>query len=225
MANGVLYLVATPIGNLSDITLRSIEVLKQVDLIAAEDTRHAAILLNKYTINTPVISYYEQNEERRSYELIEKLKTGAQIALISDAGTPLLSDPGYRLVQRAIEEKITVVPLPGASALLTALVAAGLPCHRFVFEGFLPKKKGRQTLLKKLAEEERTIVLYESPYRVETTLTDLLNYCGDRLCVCGRELTKLHEEFIRGRISEVLAHFQHQKPRGEFVIIVAGKNP
>lgn len=219
----MLYLVATPIGNLEDITLRAIAVLKQVNLIAAEDTRHAAILLRKYAIDTPLVSYYEQNEERRSSELLERLLRGEQLALISDAGTPLLSDPGYRLVQKALANDVQVVAIPGASALLTALTASGLSVNRFVFEGFLPKKKGRQTLLKKLAEEERTIVIYESPFRVIATLKDLLVNLGNRRCVCARELTKIHEEFIRGTIAEVLEHFHQHSPRGEFVIMVAGK--
>lgn len=223
MKSGGLYLVATPIGNLEDITLRAIKVLKQVDLIAAEDTRHAAILLRKYAIETPLVSYYEQNEERRSRELLERLIQGQQIALISDAGTPLLSDPGYRLVQKALANDIQVVPIPGASALLAGLTASGLPVNRFVFEGFMPKKKGRQTLLKKLAEEERTVVIYESPFRLIATLKDLQINLGNRQCVCARELTKLHEEYVRGTIAEVLEHFSQHSPRGEFVIIVAGK--
>lgn len=223
MTSGVLYIVATPIGNLSDITLRALDILRQVNLIAAEDTRHALILLKKYAIETPLISYYEQNEERRSAELLEKLLNGSQIALITDAGTPLLSDPGYRLVQKAIANTIPVVPIPGPSAILTALVGSGLATDRFVFEGFLPKKKGRQTRLRELASENRTIIFFESPFRVVATLEDLLQYFGERRCVCARELTKIHEEFRRGSLSELLAHFKINKPRGEFVIIVEGK--
>lgn len=219
----MLYIVATPIGNLTDITLRALDILRQVNLIAAEDTRHASILLKKYAIETPLISYYEQNEERRSAELLEKLLNGTQIALITDAGTPLLSDPGYRLVQKAIANAIMVVPIPGPSAVLTALVCSGLATDRFVFEGFLPRKKGRQTRLRELASENRTIIFFESPFRVVATLEDLLQYFGERRCVCARELTKIHEEFRRGYLSELLAHFKINKPRGEFVIIVEGK--
>ena len=174
MKSGILYLVATPIGNLADITFRAIETLREVDLIAAEDTRHAAILLRHYEIRKPVVSYYEENEKRRSQELLDKLSAGQNIALITDAGTPLLSDPGFQLVRRAIENDIQIVPIPGASSILTALMVSGLPTDRFTFEGFLPRKKGRMTRLNELANEPRTMVFFESPHRVLETLQDFL---------------------------------------------------
>ena len=215
-------MVATPIGNLKDITYRAIEVLKKVDLVAAEDTRHSGILFKEYDINTQQISYYEQNEEKRSSELIEKLLAGQDIALISDAGTPTVSDPGYRLMQKATQNNIDIVPVPGPSSVMTALVASGFPTDRFTFEGFLPKKKGRKTAFEKLEENPRTIIIFESKYRIIRTLKDIIKYLGDRRVVVGREMTKMHEEFHRGFASQVKEYFENHKPRGEFVIVVEG---
>ncbi len=223
MDEGTLYIVATPIGNLGDITYRAVDILKKVNLIAAEDTRHASILLKRYSIQTNRISYYEEIEERRSDELLDRLKGGENIALISDAGTPAVSDPGYRLITKAIENDITVVPIPGASSALAALVASGFPTDRFSFEGFLPKKKGRKTRLQELQGDSRTLVFFESPYRVLKTLKDFLELFGDRRCAIGREMTKMHEEFKRGRLSDLIQYFTEVKPRGEFVLVIEGK--
>lgn len=220
METGQLYIVATPIGNLEDMTYRAVETLKAVDLIGVEDTRHSAPLLQKYNITTPTVSFFEHNEDKRSDEFIEKLKQGKKIAIISDAGTPTVSDPGYRLISKAIAEKIKIIPLPGASAVLTALVGSGFPTDRFTFEGFLPKKKGRQTRFEELKEEERTIIFFESPHRVEKTLQDCLKYFGDREIVAAREMTKLYEEFHRGKISDLIEYFHQEKPRGEFVFVL-----
>lgn len=222
MEKGILYIVATPIGNLGDISFRAVEILKKVDLIAAEDTRHASILLNHYGIHTKRISYYDEIEESRSNELVEKLLQGLNLALISDAGTPSLSDPGYRLITKALLKEIPVVPIPGASSILAALTASGLAMDRFAYEGFLPRKKGRQTRLRELALEPRTIVIFESPYRVLKTLKDLIENLGDRPAVAARELTKMFEEFRRGKLSDILRHFNEHAPKGEFVILVEG---
>jgi 16S rRNA (cytidine1402-2'-O)-methyltransferase len=222
MKKGTLYIVATPIGNLKDITFRAIEVLKSVDLIAAEDTRHASRLLDHYGIKTRKISYYDEIEQRRSEELIKKLNYGMNIALISDAGTPGVSDPGYRLIQKTIESKIGIVPIPGASSILAALVASGYATDRFVFEGYLPRKKGRKTRLEELAGESRTIIIFESPVRLLKTLKDLQIYFGERQITVGREITKIYEEFIRGALSEIISHFKQNKPRGEIVIVIEG---
>jgi len=222
MENGTLYIVSTPIGNLEDITLRAIRILKEVDLVASEDTRHSAVLLKHHGIDARQISYYDQVEAKRSDEILGMLREGKNVALITDAGTPLLSDPGYRLVAKAIGAQITVVPVPGASALLSAMVASGLASDRFCFEGFLPKKKGRQTRLKQLATEPRTIVIYESPYRVLKTLRDLQSFLGDREVTVARELTKLYEEFRRGPISEMIGYYSVNKPKGEFVLVLEG---
>ncbi|MCF7740558.1 MAG: 16S rRNA (cytidine(1402)-2'-O)-methyltransferase [Candidatus Marinimicrobia bacterium] len=215
-------MVATPIGNLKDITYRAVEVLKKVDLVAAEDTRHSGILFKEYDIKTQQISYYEQNEEKRSSELIEKLLAGQDIALISDAGTPTVSDPGYRLMQKATQNNIDIVPVPGPSSVMTALVASGFPTDRFTFEGFLPKKKGRKTAFEKLEKNPRTIIIFESKYRIIRTLNDIIKYLGDRRVVVGREMTKMHEEFHRGFASQVREYFENHKLRGEFVIVVEG---
>lgn len=222
MKKGTLYIVATPIGNLEDITFRAIEVLKSVDLIAAEDTRHASRLLDRYGIKTQKISYYDEIEQRRSAELIRKLNDGMNIALISDAGTPGVSDPGYRVIQKAIENQIGVVPIPGASSILAALVASGYATDRFVFEGFLPRKKGRKTRLEELAGESRTIIIFESPVRLLKTLKDLHIYFGERQITVGREITKIYEEFVRGALPEIVSHFEQNKPRGEIVIVIEG---
>ncbi|CUS98502.1 16S rRNA (cytidine(1402)-2'-O)-methyltransferase [Candidatus Kryptobacter tengchongensis] len=221
--SGKLYIVSTPIGNLDDITLRAIEVLKSVDLIACEDTRRTMILLEKFGIAKKLISYYNYNERQRAEELISYLKSGKNIALVSDSGTPGISDPGYALIRRAIEENIQVIPIPGATAFVCALVVSGLPMDEFVFVGFLPHKKGRKTKLQKLAQEERTVILYESPHRVLKTLNEILENFGDREIAVAKELTKIHEEIFRGKISEVLKKLTPDKIKGEFVIVISGK--
>jgi len=219
-----LYIVPTPIGNLKDITFRAIEVLKDVDLILAEDTRTSGKLLKHFEINTPSQSHHMHNEHRTVENLIQKLKGGISIALISDAGTPAISDPGFLLTRACIENDIEVDCLPGATAFVPALVNSGLPNDKFVFEGFLPVKKGRQTRLKLLAEETRTIIFYESPHKLIKTLTHFCEYFGeDRALSVSRELTKLYEETIRGTAKEVLAHYTNKPPKGEIVIVVAGK--
>ncbi|MBN2280449.1 MAG: 16S rRNA (cytidine(1402)-2'-O)-methyltransferase [Candidatus Marinimicrobia bacterium] len=220
MEKGKLYIVATPIGNLEDITYRAIDTLKSVDIIGVEDTRHSAPLLSKYNISTPTVSYFEYNEIKRSEEFIRLMEQGKNIAIISDAGTPAINDPGYRLISEAVTREIQVVPIPGPSSVLTALVGSGFPTDRFTFEGFLPKKKGRQKRLEELKTEERTIIIFEGPHRVEKTLEDCLQVLGDRDVAIGREMTKLYEEFHRGKISEVLEYFRHEKPRGEFVFVI-----
>lgn len=222
MQSGILYLIATPIGNLEDITLRALDTLRKVDLIAAEDTRHALILLQRYEIRKPLVSYFEENENRRSQELLGKLLNGQTIALITDAGTPLLSDPGFQIVRKAIDASIPVVPIPGPSSILTALMASGLATDRFVFEGFLPRKKGRRTRLSELASEPRTMIFFESPHRILKTLNDLLAIFGDRQAVCAREMTKIYEEFQRDLLSALIKHFEIHSPKGEFVIVVQG---
>lgn len=222
---GQLYLCATPIGNLEDITLRALRILKEVDVIAAEDTRHTRKLLSFYDIHTPITSYHEHNEREKGRQLISDINTGKAVALVSDAGTPGISDPGYELVAMAVKEGITVVPIPGASAAVTALAASGLPTDRFVFEGFLPRSgKDRDSALKKILSDERTVIFYESPYRVVKTLSEIFELGGDRNVVITRELTKVYEQFIRGRISEVLEHFGKHKPKGEFTVILEGKS-
>lgn len=220
---GTLYIVATPIGNLEDITLRALNVLKEVDLIAAEDTRHTQALLSRYDIRTPLTSYHEHNERAKAPLLVARLRQGESIALVSDAGTPTLSDPGFRLVREAIQAGVRVVPLPGASALTAVLSAAGLPTDRFVFEGFLPAKKGqRRKSLRGLEGERRTLVFFEAPHRVKESLRDLWEVLGDREVVVAREVTKLHEEFIRGQASEVAAELDKRDLRGEITLVVRG---
>ena len=219
-----LFLVPTPIGNLKDITFRAIEVLGSVDLILAEDTRQAAKLLGHYKISTPVQSHHMFNEHRTSEAICARILSGTTTALISDAGTPGISDPGFLLVRTCLEKGIEVETLPGASALLPALVNSGLPCERFCFEGFLPQKKGRQTRLRQLTEEHRTMIFYESPYRVVKTLAQLAEYLGgDRLASVSREISKLYAETVRGTLESLISRFTEQEPRGEFVIVVAGK--
>ena len=220
---GVLYIVATPIGNLEDITLRALRILKEVHLIAAEDTRHTRTLLDRYGIGRPVTSYHEHNEKTKARALVERLKRGQSIALVSDAGTPLLSDPGYRLVREAIKAAIPVVPLPGPSAMTALLSVSGLATDRFVFEGFLPARRGeRRERLGALREEKRTMVFYEAPHRLKESLGDLLEILGDREAVMGREITKIHEEFLRGRLSEMRARVESEEPRGEITLAVGG---
>ncbi|UII77730.1 16S rRNA (cytidine(1402)-2'-O)-methyltransferase [Flagellimonas sp. HMM57] len=221
---GKLYLVPTPIGNLEDITLRAIKTLKEVDCILAEDTRTSGKLLKHFEIDTPLQSHHMHNEHKQVDILVEKLKGGVSFALISDAGTPAISDPGFLLTRACVENDIAVECLPGATAFVPALVNSGLPNDRFVFEGFLPIKKGRQTRLQILAEEKRTMVFYESPHKLLKTLTQFVEYFGaDRLVSVSRELTKMYEETIRGTAAEVLEHFTVKPPKGEFVIIVGGK--
>ena len=219
----MLYLVPTPIGNLKDITLRALEVLKQVDLILAEDTRTTSKLLNHYQVSTPLTPYHQHNEHKVLSHLVSQLQAGKTMAVVTDAGTPGISDPAFLLVRECVKEGIKVESLPGATAFVPALVNSGLPCNRFVFEGFLPPKKGRQTLLKKLAEEERTIILYESPMRLVKTLEELAQYLGaDRPCSVSRELTKMYEENKRGTLREVADHFKSKTVKGEIVIVIQG---
>ncbi|RPG28611.1 MAG: 16S rRNA (cytidine(1402)-2'-O)-methyltransferase [Muricauda sp. TMED12] len=221
---GKLYLVPTPIGNLEDMTLRAIKVLKDVDVVLAEDTRTSGKLLKHFDINTPLQSHHMHNEHKQVDTLVQKMKDGATYALISDAGTPAISDPGFLLTRACVENDIEVECLPGATAFVPALVNSGLPNDRFVFEGFLPVKKGRQTRLLELSEETRTMVFYESPHKLLKTLTHFAEYFGeDRPVSVSRELTKLYEETIRGTVAEVLEHFNNKAPKGEFVIVVAGK--
>jgi len=220
---GVLYIVATPIGNLEDITLRALRVLKEVDLIAAEDTRHTRILLSHYDIRTPLTSYHEHNERTKAQPLVERLLDGENIALVSDAGTPAISDPGYRLVVDAIHAGIRVIPLPGAAALATVLSASGLPTDRFAFEGFIPaKKQERRARLQELKNDARTLVFYEAPHRLNESLQDMHQIFGERQIAIGRELSKVHEEFLRGTVSEVMARLADREVKGEITIVVHG---
>jgi 16S rRNA (cytidine1402-2'-O)-methyltransferase len=221
---GKLFIVPTPIGNLEDITFRAIKVLKEVTLILAEDTRTSKKLLQHYEIITPMQSHHMHNEHKTVDGILQRLKSGEQIALISDAGTPAISDPGFLLCRASIEHGIEIECLPGATAFVPALVISGLPNDRFVFEGFLPLKKGRQTRLGVLAEEPRTMVFYESPHKLLKTLTQFVTYFGpDRPISVSRELTKMYEETLRGTTSELLSHFERVPPKGEFVIVVSGK--
>ena len=221
---GKLYLVPTPIGNLEDMTLRAIKVLKEVDVVLAEDTRTSGKLLKHFEIGTPLQSHHMHNEHKQVEAVVQKLKAGATFALISDAGTPAISDPGFLLTRACVENNIEVECLPGATAFVPALVNSGLPNDRFVFEGFLPIKKGRQTRLQQLAEESRTMVFYESPHKLLKTLAQFVEYFGgDRPVSVSRELTKLYEETVRGTMEEVLQHFTEKPPKGEFVVVVGGK--
>lgn len=220
----MLYLVPTPIGNLKDITLRALEVLQEVDVILAEDTRNTSRLLNHYQIQKPLSPYHQHNEHKILQHLIEQLLAGKKMAVVTDAGTPGISDPAFLLVRECIKNNIKVETLPGATAFVPALINSGLTTNRFVFEGFLPLKKGRHTLLTQLAEEERTIILYESPMRLVKTLEDLIQYFGaERQCSVSRELTKMFEENARGSLHEVLEHFRQKTVKGEIVVIIAGK--
>ncbi len=220
---GVLYVVATPIGNLNDLTFRAKYILSQVDLIAAEDTRTSGVLLRHYDIKTPLRSYHSYNLKTETPKLVGMLQKGKSIALISEAGTPGISDPGYQLVQSCIEHNIKVIPIPGASALTAALPVSGLPINRFVFEGFLPHKKGRKTRLGLLSQEDRTIVIYESPHRIERTVNELIEYFGDRKCVMARELTKKFEDIFRGKLSELKYRLEQQKTKGEIVLLIGAE--
>ena len=220
---GTLYLVPTPVGNLEDITLRALRILKEADVVLAEDTRTSGILLKHYDIKTRLCSHHKFNEHQTAEAFAARMAAGEVMALISDAGTPAISDPGFMLVRACVERGVEVQCLPGATAFVPALVASGLPCERFTFEGFLPQKKGRATRLEQLKEEPRTMIFYESPYRVVKTLAQFAEVFGPerRVSAC-REISKLHEESVRGTMAEVLAHFEENEPRGEFVIVVEG---
>ena len=221
---GILYLVPTPVGNMEDMTLRAIRILKEADLVLCEDTRTSGILLKHFEIKNRLLSHHKFNEHSTSAGIVNRLKAGETIALISDAGTPGISDPGFYLAREAAASGITVQTLPGATAFVPALVSSGLPCDRFCFEGFLPQKKGRKTHLESLADEMRTMIFYESPYRVVKTLSQFAEVFGaDRQVSCCREISKVHEESVRGTLAEVINHFEETEPRGEFVIVVAGK--
>ena len=219
-----LYLVPTPVGNLGDMTYRGVEVLKSVDLILAEDTRTSRVLMQHYGIETPLQSYHIFNEHQTVAGLVERLLSGTTIAVVTDAGTPGISDPGFLLVREAVKAGVEVECLPGATAFVPALIDSGLPCDRFVFLGFLPHKKGRQTAIKALADEERTMVVYESPYRLVRLLEELREVLGDeRQVSVSREISKLHAETARGTVAEVLAHFSQKEVKGEIVVIISGK--
>ena len=222
---GTLFIVSTPIGNLADITFRAVETLKTVSFIAAEDTRRTRKLLNHFDIKTKLISYYEHNRFARIPQILQHLESGKDVAVVTDAGTPGVSDPAYKLIRSVIQVDVKVEPIPGASAFLTALVASGLPTDRFLFVGFLPPKKGRRKKLSDLASHEATLILYENPKRVVKTLSDIATFLGDRPAVVCRELTKVHEEIIRGTISELLSYFSQESPRGECVIMIGKDDP
>lgn len=222
---GKLYIIPTPVGNLEDMTFRAIRLLKEADLILAEDTRTTGILLKHFEIQNKMHSYHKFNEHKAISHIIDRLNSGENIALVSDAGTPGISDPGFLVARECAREGIEVICLPGATAFVPALVSSGIPCDKFCFEGFLPQKKGRMTRMKILAEETRTIVLYESPHRVLKTLIQLAEYMGeDRYGATCREISKIYEETRRGTLQELISHFSVNEPKGEFVIIVSGKN-
>ena len=223
---GILYIVPTPVGNLEDITHRALRILQEADLILAEDTRTSGVLLKHFGIKNAMLSYHKFNEHQTVGRVVERLLAGETVAVVSDAGTPGISDPGFLVAREAIKAGVEVVTLPGATAFVPALVSSGLPCDRFCFEGFLPQKKGRQTRLMALAGETRTMVIYESPRRVVKTLTQLAEVMGSQrqVSVC-REISKVHEESVRGTLAEAIAHFQEPEPKGEFVIVVAGREP
>ena len=220
---GHLYLVPTPVGNLEDMTYRAVRILREADMVLCEDTRTSSVLLKHFEIQNRLVAHHKFNEHGTTAGLVQQLKAGATIALVSDAGTPGISDPGFFLAREAIAAGVTVQTLPGATAFVPALVSSGLPCDRFCFEGFLPQKKGRRTLLEQLKSEERTMIFYESPYRVVKTLQQFAEIFGeDRRVSCCREISKVYEESVRGTLAEVLAHFKEVEPKGEFVIVVAG---
>lgn len=221
---GILYIVPTPVGNLNDMTFRAVQVLKDAGLILAEDTRTSSVLLHHYDIHGKLQSHHKFNEHQTAEMIKERILGGLNVALISDAGTPGISDPGFYLAREAVAAGITVQCLPGATAFVPAIVASGLPCDRFCFEGFLPQKKGRATRLESLTEESRTMIFYESPYRVVKTLKQFAEYFGgDRQVSACREISKIHEESVRGTLDEVIAHFEEIPPKGEFVIVLAGR--
>ncbi len=220
-----LYLVATPIGNLEDLTVRALRILKEVDLIAAEDTRHSSILLKHYGIETPCTSFHSHSTDAKANALAEDMAAGKNIALITDAGTPGISDPAWSLIQATLAAKVEIIPIPGAAAFLTALMGSGLPMNEFLYLGFIPAKKGRQTLFESLRDQERTVILYESPHRIQKTLEQMLAILGpDRTVVLARELTKMHETFHRGTLGQLAEQFKKAPPRGELVILVAPEN-
>lgn len=220
---GTLYIIPTPVGNMEDMTMRAVRLLGEVDLILAEDTRTSGLLLKHYGIKNHLMSHHKFNEHGTSASIVEKLKGGLNVALISDAGTPGISDPGFFLAREAAQAGIEVITLPGATACIPAIVSSGLPCDRFCFEGFLPQKKGRSTRLEALREEERTMVFYESPYRLVKTLRQFAEVFGaDRQVSVAREISKVHEEHVRGTVEEVIAHFEQTPPKGEIVIVLAG---
>ena len=222
---GILYIVPTPVGNMEDMTFRAVRILKEVDLVLAEDTRTSGILLKHYEIKNALMSHHKFNEHGTSAGIVNRLQAGENVALISDAGTPGISDPGFFLIREAVRAGIEVQCLPGATAFVPALVSSGLPCDRFAFEGFLPQKKGRQTKLQSLKDEERTMIFYESPFRLVKTLLQFAEvYGGDRQVSVCREISKVHEESVRGSLTEVIAHFQEKEPKGEIVIVLAGRN-
>jgi len=221
---GILYIVSTPIGNLEDITLRALRILKEVDIIAAEDTRHTGLLLRHFGIQKPLTSYFEGNELRKKEFILSRLRQGDRIALVSDAGTPGISDPGFRLIRMAVANQIPIVPIPGPSAVIAALSVSGLPTDAFLFKGFLPhKSKKRTDLLKQLEETKETLIFYESPHRLSETLKDILDILGDREIVLTRELTKIYEEISRGKISEVQNQIAERKLKGETTLVISGK--
>ncbi len=222
---GILYIVPTPVGNMEDMTLRAMRILKEADLVLAEDTRTSGLLLKHFEIKNHLMSHHKFNEHGTASGIVERLKAGQIIALVSDAGTPGISDPGFYLAREAANAGITVQTLPGATACIPAIVSSGLPCDRFCFEGFLPQKKGRQTHLLSLQTESRTMIFYESPYRLVKTLTQFAEFFGeDRQVSVAREISKLHEEHVRGTLKEVIEHFTETEPRGEIVIVLAGLN-
>lgn len=223
---GILYLVPTPVGNMEDMTFRAIRLLKEADVILAEDTRTSGILMKHYDIHKPLLAHHKFNEHGTSAGIVERLKAGQTICLVTDAGTPGISDPGFFLVREAVAAGIEVQTLPGATAFVPALVSSGLPCDKFCFEGFLPQKKGRQTRLEQLRTEERTMIFYESPYRLVKTLQQFAEFYGEdrQVSVC-REISKIHEESVRGSLTEVIQHFTETPPKGEIVIILAGCEP
>ena len=224
LTKGILYIVSTPVGNREDITLRALRILKEVDLIAAEDTRHTGLLLRHFGIQTPLSSYFEGNELRKRDLILSRLKQGDRVALVSDAGTPGISDPGFRLIQLVIENQIPVVPIPGPSAAIAALSISGLPTDAFFFKGFLPhKSKKRRELLEQLKEVRETIIFYESPHRIIETLKDVLDMLGDREMVLARELTKMYEEVLRGRVSDIQSQITGRKIKGEITLVISGK--
>lgn len=222
---GILYVVPTPVGNMEDMTLRAIRILKEADLILAEDTRTSSKLLKHYEIRNPMQSHHKFNEHQMVESVVNRIRSGATVALISDAGTPGISDPGFLVVRECVRAGLEVQCLPGPTAFVPALVGSALPCDRFCFEGFLPQKKGRQTRLQALQSEERTMIFYESPYRVVKTLTQFIEFFGgERPVVVCREISKIHEESVRGTLSEVVSHFQQNEPRGEIVILLGGRS-
>lgn len=223
---GILYIVPTPVGNMEDMTMRAVRILKEADLVLAEDTRTSGILLKHFDIKNHLMSHHKFNEHGTAASIVERLRAGQTVALISDAGTPGISDPGFFLAREAARAGITVQTLPGATACIPAIVSSGLPCDRFCFEGFLPQKKGRQTHLESLKEESRTMIFYESPFRLLKTLTQFAEtFGGERQVSVSREISKMYEEHVRGSLDEVIAHFTETAPRGEIVIVLAGRQP